>query len=523
MQNAWQKISQAPKTSIQALKPATTNFIHKQRQNNIKNATTYSLALLEMATLPDLGKEVKEFLTTTSIAISPDYAFPETAFCKLLFKQHHYLQSISSLIRASQKFKNNPQEKFYASTFFWLAIAFIPLALFLLATLLMVIKYYRAFCEMGQLKLTQQGNFALLAITAAIAVMIILAPAPLSGLLLLAGCISLFATRRDTITLALILASLFIVPLAYEKGMSSLLALDSSFLKTARYSATGLYNEAEKAPPTQPATNQSQLILQLFSQAETARLREEYAKAEIFLEKIITDKVELGAVYNNLANLYLLQKKTDSTIAYYRKASQLEKNSGIPYYNLRQAYIQLSFDLEKSSLALEQAFKLNPDLNQIPDDDQKLTRQSKLHLIFMTLPDNIYRRFADSQPGKETFLPEFLSWILFPGARSSLYYTIIILAFFGLLFSIKRAPANRHLCPLCGRLFHPNRKLKNKSCPACRQEKLPDAFASPGNGKNKTKPKPLTSILTVGGIILPGFYQFITGNIFIAIGMFLPS
>ncbi len=522
LETAWQEIAQAPKTSVQSLEPATTNFIREQRQSNIENATIYSLALLEMAALPDLEEDVKEHLTKASIAISPDYTFPETALCKLLFKQHHYLQSLSSLIRSALKFNNNPQEKFYASTFFWLAIAFIPLAIFLLVTLLMAIKYYRAFSEMGRIKLNQQGLLALLAITTVIALVVILIPAPLTGLLLLALGISLLATKRDSITLVLLLSSLLIVPLAYEKGMTSLLALDSSFFKTARHSAAGIYNESEENLPSQPANNQSELILQLFSQAETARLRGEYAKAEIFLEKIITDNIELSAVYNNLANLYLLQKKNDSTLTYYRKAIQLESASGIPYYNLSQAHIKLSFDLEKSSTALAQAFKLSPTLNQSLDSNQDLTRQSKSELIFMNLPDNIYRRFADSQPGKETFLPEFLRQILFPGATSGLYYTVIILALAGLLFSTKQTPANRHLCPGCGRLFHSNRKLKNKNCPSCRQEKLPDAFAFLGIEKNRPKAKPLALAQGVGGIILPGFYQFCTGNIFIAISLFLP-
>ena len=528
---AWQEIVQAPGTSVQSLKTATNNFIQKQRQSNINNATIYSLALLEMAALPGLEEEVTKLLTTASIAISPDYSFPETALCKLLFQQQHYLESLSSLGRASHKFKNNPQENFYASTFFWLAIAFIPLALFLLGTLLMMIKYYRAFCEMGHIKLNRQGNFTLLAITTAIAVTVILVPAPLVGLLLLAGGISLLATRRDIITLALLLSTLLIVPLAYEKGMTSLLALDSSFLKAARHTASGLdndsnlYNNNNEVTVRQPATNQSQLLLQLFSQAETARLRGEYAKAEIFLEKIIADYIELSAVYNNLANLYLLQKKTDPTEAYYRKASQLEKNSGIPYYNLSQAYIRQSFNLEKSMQALQMAFKLNPALNQSPNDDKGLDREENIKLIFMPLPENVYRHFADSQPGKETFLPEFLCRILFPGAASGLYYTVILLSLSGLLFLLKRAPANRNLCSLCGCLFHPSRKLKNKNCPSCRQGDLPVAAAFLDSATTKTervKFKPFALMLNVGGIILPGFYQFISGNIFIAIGLFIP-
>ncbi|MEA3348346.1 MAG: hypothetical protein U9Q39_04710, partial [Pseudomonadota bacterium] len=210
--DAWQEITQAPETSIQFLEPALDHFIRKQRQNQIKNATIYSLALLEMAARPNLKEDVKTLLTTASITISPDYSFPETALCKLLFKQQHYLNSWLSLVRAGKKFQSNSQENLYASTFFWLAAAFTTLALFFLVTLLMTIKYYRTFCEMGRIKLNRPGNFALLAVTAAAALIVILVPAPLPGLLLLAGGLSLLTTRRDTITSALLLSTLLIVP-----------------------------------------------------------------------------------------------------------------------------------------------------------------------------------------------------------------------------------------------------------------------------------------------------------------------
>ncbi|MCK5539429.1 MAG: tetratricopeptide repeat protein [Deltaproteobacteria bacterium] len=527
--DAWQEITQVPEASIQFLEPALDHFIRKQQQSQVKNATIYSLALLEMAARPNLKDDVKSLLTTASIAISPDYSFPETALCKLLFKQQHYLKSWFSLVRAGKKIRINSQENLYASTFFWLAAAFIPLALFFLVTLLMTIRYYRTFCEMGRIKLNRPGNFALLAITAAAALIVIMIPAPLLGLLLLAGGISLLTTRRDAITSALLLSTLLIVPLAYEKGMTSLLALDSSFLKAARHTTSGLYDETDQPLLREPATNQSQLVLQLFSQAEAARLRKKYAKAGIFLEKIIHDKIELGAVYNNLANLYLLQGRPEKTEDLYALASKLEKTSGIPYYNLSQTYIRQSFDLEKSSQALEQALKLSPDLNQSTighRDNLELEQPDNMELIFMALPKNFYRRYADSQPEKEIFIPAFLRRILFPGAGSGIYFAIILLSLGGLLYQIKRAPANRRVCTLCGRLFYPTRKQKEKNCPACRLSNQPTITTLLGNFEPQPDDpgnRPLTLMLAAGGILLPGFYPFIIGNMFIAIGLLLPT
>ena len=522
---AWQKVVQSPRTSVQFLEPELNHFIQKQRQSHISNATMYSLALLEMAARADLNDEVKTLLTTAAITISPDYSFPETALCKLLFQQHHYLKSLLSMVRAVKKFQTNPQENFYASTFFWFAAAFTPLALFFLITFLMTIKYYRAFCEMGRIKLNRQGNFTLLAVTAAVSVIIILVPAPLPGLLLLAIGISLLATRRDAITSDLLLSTLLIVPLAYEKGMVSLLALDSSFFKAARHDTSGLYSETDGVTSRQPATNQSQLALQLFSQAESARLRGEYAKARIFLEKIISDKIELGAVYNNLANLYLLQDKPEKTEALYLQAGKLEKTSGAPYYNLSQTYIRQSFALEKSSQALERAFKLDPALRQSLDNNKELAIQGNAKLIFMSLPKNFYRRYADSQPGKDIFLPEFLSRILFPGAGNGIYFTMVLLSLGGLSYLAKRAPTNRRICISCGRLFHPARKQREKSCPSCRFSKQPELSALVDNTTNETgrmRNRSSTLILTVAGALLPGFYPFMTGNIFIAMSLSLP-
>ncbi|MEA3333507.1 MAG: tetratricopeptide repeat protein, partial [Pseudomonadota bacterium] len=446
LENIWQEIIHPPKTSFQQLKPVLNHFIQKQRQNNINNATIYSMALLEMAARTNLENDVKTLLTNTAITISPDYSFPETALCKLLFQQHQYLKSFSSLIRSGKKFQTNPQENYFASTFLWFTAAFIPLALFLLITLLMTVKYYRAFCEMGRIKLNRQKIFILLAVTAVVAFLIILIPSPLLGLLLLACGISLVATKRDVFTLVILLSMLLIVPQAYEKGMTSLLALDSSFFKAARHTSSGLYDKTEQTTQGEPATNQSQLILQLFSQSESARLRKNYAEAEIFLKKIITDKTELGAVYNNLANLYLLQNRPEKTEDLYLKASKLEKNSGIPYYNLSQAYIRQSFNLEKSSQALELALKLDPTLNRSLTDDNELTIQSNSKLIFMALPTNFYSHYADAQPNKGTFLQEFLSSILFPGAGRTLYFALVILSLGGLTFLAKIAPGNRRVC-----------------------------------------------------------------------------
>lgn len=303
LQDAWQEIISQQPPSCDSLKPAVDRFINIQQQSNIENISIYSLALIQMAADDKLSPVVKETLTTAAIRISPEYSFPETALCKLMFEQHRYPTSLKSLFRALKKFQSNPLESLYASTFFWLALAFTPLALLFLLSLILSIKYYRAFCDKGNINLSNQGRLITVLISLVVAFLIIVLPAPLLGLLILSVSLALLATRNDIIALLLLVASLIIVPLAYEKGMASLLALDSSFFKAVRSSTSNIDTESNEAYLTQPATNQSQLVLQLFTQAEAARRRREYAKATIFLEKIIANRIKIGAVYNNLANL----------------------------------------------------------------------------------------------------------------------------------------------------------------------------------------------------------------------------
>ena len=528
LNHLWQDIIQTATASPESLQNAIDQFASRQQQNDVKNATLYSLALLKLTEHNDITPANKDTLATAAITISPDYSFPETAYSKLTFRQHRYLTSLASFFKAIKKFQNNPLESLYASTFFWLAAAFTPLTLLFFFALFLSIKYYRAFCEMGYLNLSQKGGFATLLSSLVAALLIIIVPAPLIGLLLLTAAIALLATRRDIITITILTTTLLIVPFAYEKGMASLLALDSSFFKAARLSTSGINSPENDAKLRQPATNQSQLALQLFSQAESARQRQEFSQAEVFLEKIISNRVEIGAAYNNLANLYLLQSKAKDIEKLFIRAANLEKNSGIPYYNLSRAYIQQSFDLKKSSQALEMAFKRDPSLSADDniDDDSATKLQNRNKLIFMSLPENFYRRYADAQPDKDIYLPEFLHQLIFPGTGRKLYFVLVMLTIGSLFYLGRKAPANRRICSECGRLFHPIQKLKEKQCPVCylkKQSQTGSQLKSISDSANR----PTISLPSMGrlsvGALLPGFYPLISGNTYIAAGLIVPA
>jgi tetratricopeptide (TPR) repeat protein len=381
---------------------------------------------------------------------------------------------------------------------------------------------------MGYLYLSQKGGLAILLSSLVAALLIIIVPTPLIGLLLLTAAIALLATRRDIIVLTILTTALLVVPFAYEKGMASLLALDSSFFKAARLSTSGINRPENDAGLRQPATNQSQLALQLFSQAESARQRQEFSQAEVFLEKIIANKIEIGAVYNNLANIYLLQGKSKNSEKLFIKAANLEKSSGIPYYNLSRAYIQQSFDLKKSSQALEMAFKRDQSLSADDSTDGNFTAKLKNRnkLIFMSLPEDFYRRYADAQPNKDIYLPEFLHQLIFPGTGRTLYFALVILTIIGLFYLERQAPSNRRICSECGRLFDPIQKLKEKQCPVCYLKQQSQTGSQLKNMADSAK-RPVISLpnvcRTAAGALLPGFYPLITGNTYIAAALMTPA
>ena len=518
LEEAWQNLIRTPMTSADRIRPAVRKFIRAQHASHLANASIYSQALLELANRPQLPDTVKIELARSAVEISPDLAFPETALSKILFQSGHYLQSFSVFLKAAKKFRNSRMESYYASTFFWLALAFLPLSLLLLTTFLLVARYYRTVSETGRLKLNRLGNLTLLATGTAVALLVILIPAPLPGLLLLALALATLATRRDNLLLTIIMVSLLAVPYAYEKGMLSLLALDSSFFKVSQQNISGLGPDHNEIELRQPASNRSQLVLQLFSQAEAARLRKEYQQAAIFLEKIIAKKVSLAAVYNNLGNLYLLLDQPEKSIPLYRKAISLKKNSGIPYYNLSQAYLRASFDLKESAKALETALRLSPELNRREEsrDDFEPAPTMEMELVFLPLPKDFYQRYADEQSGIETFLPEFIGKLIFPGAGRTSYFILVLATLGGLLFLTVKTPAERRICLACGRMFHlPRSASDHKLCPLCRPRPA-RSRQTPGGVENRL------AISTVIGCLLPGYYQFTTNRQFYAMLFFIP-
>ncbi len=508
---AWQGIVRQPLEragELPQLQAAICRFIKLQHRQQIDNASLYSLALIELSQRKGLPSEVRLELTRAAETISPDLAFPETELSRLYFKLGRYQDSLASFLFALEKFRNSHLESYYASTFFWLAIAFLPPALLLLLLLFFLAKYFRIVIEFGNLKLNRLGNQVLLGWGVLLAALIALVPAPLPGLLLLFLGLSLTACRRDILLLLATMTSLLIVPYAYEKGMLSLLALDSSFFRISRQSLTGIIPESKPAKRQQPARNQAQLILQLFSQAENARLRGQYRQATIFLEKIIDSGARLAPVFNNLGNLYLLRNMPHKSIPLYRKAIALAPSAPLPWYNLSLAYLNDSFNLTASSRALERAIQLQPELDTGPKGNgngkRTISPEERSRPRFMPLTRNFFRLYANSLAGNETFLPEFLGRMMFPGAGRYSYLLLVMLELLLLGMVMKHTPANRRVCPRCGRLFH--------LAQAGRQQRL-CFYCRPRPGRHGSPPpSPRLWRGRLAGVLLPGFYPFISNR-----------
>jgi len=516
--NAWSNLTRlelTDTTTANSLQPSILKLLKARRTCQLSDASLYSLALLELSRRPKISPKVKLALVRAAIFISPHLTFPETALAKLQFQQGHYWDSWCSFLRALKKFRTSQMESFYASTFFWLGLAFIPLALLLLLGFYFSYKYFRVIIEAGDLKLNRSSNQILLALGIILGGLVVIIPAPLPGLLLLVLGLALFASRRDNLLILLSLASLLIIPFAYEQGMTSLLALDSSFFKTSQQNLTGLVPQQD-IQSSQSIHSRSQLILQLYTQAENARLRGNYRQATIFLEKMIDKGVELVPVYNNLGNLYQLLNEPRKSIALYQKAIKLSKDSAPLYFNLSQAYLNASFDLAESTGALEKALQLMPELHSTTNNESKESFQHPLaELKFLPLPQDLYQHYASSlSENVEIFLPEILSRLVFPGAGRASFLVLIFLSLLLIGTIFWHTPANRSICHCCGRLFFNVRTRQNaKLCYHCRPR--------PGRRKPPGTTQRYWTTLIIG-IIFPGFYLLVSNRRFLGVVLMLP-
>ena len=516
LEATWHKLIRTPMLTVIGIRPALADFVRARTTSYLSRskAELYARALLELADRQKVPVPVKIELLKASCEVAPWLAEPPTRLCQVLFSRGSYLESFDFFWQAGRNFLLNRSNKHYIRALTWLGAAFLGLALLILTTLLLAGKYFKAIAELARYKINRTGNLVILCGGLLAGALVAFIPTPLPGLLLLAFIISLLAVREDKLMLAIILAISLVVPYAYEQGMLALLAQGTPALDLsaapAESRAPGNRDRREKE--TNSLTHRT---LQLYTQAESARLQGNYQLATRNLETIVSSKIRLAAIYNNLGNLYLLLDQPEKSIAMYQEAIKLDPGTGAPYFNLSQAYLRSSFDLEKSALALAMALKKSPELNR-EINNPEVGQQNVMNLIFMPLPYDFYRRYACSLPEIRNIQSDFLGKILFPKAEPISYYLFVLITLGAVLVLLWRDPDDHQLCIVCGRLFHLPRAIrKQKLCPFCRPGLL-------GRRHSPTRMNSYLDLLTTIGAILPGFYPFMTNRRLLAFCFFIP-
>jgi len=512
---AWQKLVHTPMLTVIGVRPALADFLSVRATSFISRSETelYALALIEISERSRVPQPVKIELLKAACEIAPWFTPPPTKLCQLLFRKGNYFTSFEYFLQACRNFFLNRSDKYYIKALSWLGAAFLSLALLAFITLLLAGKYFKAVIEASRYKLERTGNLVLLGGGLLASLLIVIIPAPLPGLLLLAFVLALLMIREDKIMLALVLASTLIAPFAYEQGMLALLAQGTPVLDLSTLSDNNL--QANKKTPGPKPGGLTHKILQLYTQAESARLQGNYRIAARNLETIINTNIGIASIYNNLGNLYLMLDQPEKSIRMYKQALELDSSTGTPYFNLSQAYLKVSFDLEKSAIALATALKKSPELNR-EIGRPEVGHQNTMNLIFMPLPYDFYRRYACSLPEIRGIKSQFLETILFPGAEPLSYYLFVLITLGALLVLIWKDPDNQQLCLVCGRIFHIPRTIRRqKLCPFCRPGLM-------GRHRETAGTHSYLDMLTTIGALLPGFYPFMTNRRLLAFTFFLP-
>ncbi len=518
LEKSWRNLLHTPMLTVIGIRPALAEFIRARSTSYISRseAELYASALLELADRKDIPGPVKIELLKTSCQVAPWFTPPPTRLCQLFFTQGNYLISFNYFTKACQNFFFNRNDKHYIRALSWLGTAFLSLSLLTLVTLLLAGKYFKAVVELARYKFNRTGNLVLLGGGLLASLLVVVVPSPLPGLLLLTFVLSLLVIREDKILLAIILATTLIVPYAYEQGMLALLAKGTPVLDIAIPPGAGT-KPGRLVRPGHRTNDLTHRILQLYTQAEAARMQGNFQVAARSLEAIVATNIRLASIYNNLGNLYLLLNQPEKSIRMYNQALKLDSSTGAPYFNLSQAHLKSSFDLEKSAMALATALRKSPELSR-EISHPEVGQQNVMNLIFMPLPYDFYRRYACSLPEIRGIKAQFLETILFPNADLLSYYLFVLITLGAVLVLIWQDPDNQQLCLVCGRVFHLPRTIrKQKLCPFCRPGLL---------GRNKrqqvTGVHSYLDLLTTIGALLPGFYPFMTNRRLLAFAFFIP-
>lgn len=259
---------------------------------------------------------------------------------------------------------------------------------------------------------------------------------------------------------------LFILLIAYSQAAFSFYSFflapkKSSTLNAVIQIEKGLWNndiydgliEAIKKDPTNKGA--------FFALAILSKKMGELDKALAHYQRATVIDPEYSKAYNNIGNIYFLQKNYDKAIASYQNAIQKDSSLISAYFNLSQAYRE-KFMFAEGDKIFQQARNKNPDLINYYSH---ITRDNPQQLI---IDEGIYFKDFLSQAFKPFENQESITskmWNLFEKKvkleETSKYAIILVIIIMLLSFFKKNIPVAAY-CKECGKVI----------CPRCHRSLL---------------------------------------------------
>lgn len=217
-----------------------------------------------------------------------------------------------------------------------------------------------------------------------------------------------------------------------------------------------IYNsliEAIKKDPTNKGA--------FFALAFLSKKRGEFDKAIVHYQRLTVIDPDYSKAYNNIGNIYFLQKNYDKAIASYQNAIQKDSSLISAYFNLSQAYRE-KFMFAEGDKIFQQARNKNPDMINYYSH---ITRDNPQQLVIderVTSRDILSQAFKPYENHESTTTK---MWNLFEKKvrlEDTTKYAIIIVIIILLLSFLKKNISVAAYCNECGKVI----------CPECHRSLL---------------------------------------------------
>ncbi|MBN2233268.1 MAG: tetratricopeptide repeat protein [Deltaproteobacteria bacterium] len=311
--------------------------------------------------------------------------------------------------------------------------------------------------------------------------------------------------HRERLAAVLVIALLAVGPYLGDRRDTMFAALGHPFLNAAERLNTDAFDADDLRLVAARPDRLPGRRLKYFSLGTALQRQGDYREAIAAYSRLLDDGTAPSpAVCNNLANLHFMIEDNAAAIDLYRQAIKGNPGNGIYHYNLNHALIKDSFSLQESEASFIQAWELSPDIiaRQMAREKGSDTQM----LINEPLPVNFIAAYIDGEG-------HAAASCRYPGSRYGRPADYVLLA--GMLILLvagwRREPLR--FCPVCGT----GTALSGRRlivCPAC--------LITARGGHESHFRRHLTRMRTIVwlwdrvgaaiGLVLPGFYQVITGR-----------